>query len=284
MGASGIRRGQCSHCRVDSARRVYRLGGKRHGPGASRCAKQLVRTAYCGVAHSIRSSYGSHQRFGDHHRRRWRLRFRDRAQTRPEGRQALTVRAMRSATSEDSVKLDFSHLVAYHIAPVRLSTKTLGTFCGLVSASDPQKVPLQRTYSCWKVHSEKRGKGVQTLLNMAGRGQESRSVLLRNWVEGHIYPFLSQMAKVELEGKFSEIHASSIASEADRSRWASAWARRSLAFCSTVAIASAPAAKRSGGSSWPASRTSASASLAGSPPCWPFMLFHTATVCSVRSA
>jgi hypothetical protein len=104
---------------------------------------------------------------------------------------------MRSATSEDSVKLDFSHLVAYHIAPVRLSTKTLGTFCGLVSASDPQKVPLQRTYSCWKVHSEKRGKGVQTLLNMAGRGQESRSVLLRNWVEGHIYPFLSQMAKVE---------------------------------------------------------------------------------------
>jgi hypothetical protein len=45
--------------------------------------------------------------------------------------------------------------------------------------------------------SEKRGKGVQTLLNMAGRGQESRSVLLRNWVEEHIYPFLSQMAKVE---------------------------------------------------------------------------------------
>src|SRR5215213_5025117 len=189
-----------------------------------------------------------------------------------------------SLYSPNCVELDFSHLVAYHIAPVRLSTKALGTFCGLVSASDPQKVPLQRTYSCWKVHSEKRGKGVQTLLNMAGRGQESRSVLLRNWVEGHIYPFLSQMAKVELEGKFSEIHASSIASEADRSRWASAWARRSLAFCSTVAIASAPAAKRSGGSSWPASRTSASASLAGSPPCWPFMLFHTATVCSVRSA
>src|SRR5215212_12089657 len=100
-----------------------------------------------------------------------------------------------------------SHLVAYHIAPVRLSTKALGTFCGLVSASDPQKVPLQRTYSCWKVHSEKRGKGVQTLLNMAGRGQESRSVLLRNCVEGHIYPFLSQMAKVELEEEFSEVHS-----------------------------------------------------------------------------
>jgi hypothetical protein len=45
--------------------------------------------------------------------------------------------------------------------------------------------------------------------------------------------------------EFSEVHASSIASEADRSRWASAWARRSLAFCSTVTIASAPAANRS---------------------------------------
>jgi hypothetical protein len=35
---------------------------------------------------------------------------------------------------------------------------------------------------------------------------------------------------------------------------------------------------------WPASWTSAFASLAGSPPCWPFMLFHAVTVCLVRSA
>jgi hypothetical protein len=44
------------------------------------------------------------------------------------------------------------------------------------------------------------------------------------------------------------------------------------------------AANRSGGSSWLASVISASASLAGSPPCKPFMLFQLATVCSVRSA
>ncbi|HMG31107.1 MAG TPA: hypothetical protein VK585_13415 [Jiangellaceae bacterium] len=57
-----------------------------------------------------------------------------------------------------------------------------------------------------------------------------------------------------------------------------------LAFCSKVATASAPAAKRSGGSSWPASWTSAWASLAGSLVCWPFMLFQVATVCLVRTA
>jgi hypothetical protein len=34
----------------------------------------------------------------------------------------------------------------------------------------------------------------------------------------------------------------------DSSRWASAWARRVLAFCSTVWTASAPATKRTGGS------------------------------------
>jgi hypothetical protein len=77
-------------------------------------------------------------------------------------------------------KLDFSHLAAYQIASVRSSTKALATFCGLVSRIDPQKVPLQRTCSCWKVYSEKRGKGPQALLNMVGRGQEPRSAHLRN--------------------------------------------------------------------------------------------------------
>ena len=42
---------------------------------------------------------------------------------------------------------------------------------------------------------------------------------------------------------------SSWASEEDSSRWASAWASRSVAFCSTAATASAPATQRSGGSS-----------------------------------
>src|SRR5215204_2580489 len=65
------------------------------------------------------------------------------------------IQSLARKAHEFQQAVDFSHLVAYHIAPVRLSTKTLGTFCGLVSASDPQKVPLQRTYSCWKVHSEK---------------------------------------------------------------------------------------------------------------------------------
>ena len=74
-----------------------------------------------------------------------------------KGAKALTVRATRSATSENSVKLDFSHLVAYHIAPVRLSTKALGTFCGSLAETNPQEVPLQRTYSCWKVHSLRKG-------------------------------------------------------------------------------------------------------------------------------
>jgi hypothetical protein len=64
----------------------------------------------------------------------------------------------------------------------------------------------------------------------------------------------------------------------------SACSRSSLAQFSKVATASAPAGKRSGGSSRAARWTSASASLAGSPPCRPFMLFHAATVCSVRSA
>ena len=57
-----------------------------------------------------------------------------------------------------------------------------------------------------------------------------------------------------------------------------------LAFCSKVSTASAPAAQRSGGSSWLASWTSAVASLAGSPPCKPFILFQAVTVCLVFSA
>src|SRR5215211_6273008 len=99
--------------------------------------------------------------------------------------------------SPECVEVDFSHLAAYHITSVRLSTKALGTFCGLLPETNPQKVPLQRTCSCWKVHSEKRDKGPQTLFNMVGRGQEPRSALLQNYGEGHIYPFCSQMAKVE---------------------------------------------------------------------------------------
>ena len=57
--------------------------------------------------------------------------------------------------------------------------------------------------------------------------------------------------------------ASSWARLLDSSRWASAWASRSLAFCSKAPTASAPAAKRSGGSSWLASWTSALGELGG---------------------
>ena len=53
----------------------------------------------------------------------------------------------------------------------------------------------------------------------------------------------------------------------DSSRFASACSRSSLALFFKVVTASAPAGKRSGGSSWAARWTSASASLAGSPPC-----------------
>src|SRR5437588_4940859 len=60
--------------------------------------------------------------------------------------------------------------------------------------------------------------------------------------------------------------ASSCASDEDSARWALAWASRSWAFRSKTATASAPAGQRNGGSPWLASRTSASASFAGSPP------------------
>jgi hypothetical protein len=53
--------------------------------------------------------------------------------------------------------LDFSHLAAYHIASVRRSIEALATFCGSLPETNPQKVALQRTCSCLKVHSEKRG-------------------------------------------------------------------------------------------------------------------------------
>ena len=45
VGAPGARRGRCSHGRVDSARRIRRVGRRRHGPGPSRRPDQLVRTA-----------------------------------------------------------------------------------------------------------------------------------------------------------------------------------------------------------------------------------------------
>ena len=112
-----------------------------------------------------------------------------------EGRIGLTMCRL---YSRGGLELDFSHLAAYHIASVRLSTKALGTFCGSLPQTNPKKVPLQRTCSCWKVHPEKRDKGPRTLFNMVGRGQEPRSALLQNYGEEHIYPYCSQMAKVEL--------------------------------------------------------------------------------------
>ena len=51
VGAAGTRRGRCAHCRVDPARRLRRLGGRRKRPGASRGAHHLVRIASRGVAH-----------------------------------------------------------------------------------------------------------------------------------------------------------------------------------------------------------------------------------------
>jgi hypothetical protein len=43
------------------------------------------------------------------------------------------------------------------MASVRRSMEALATFCGSLPETNPQKVALQRTCSCLKVHSEKRG-------------------------------------------------------------------------------------------------------------------------------
>jgi hypothetical protein len=51
-----------------------------------------------------------------------------------------------------------------------------------------------------------------------------------------------------------------------------------------ASTASSPATQRSGGSSLSASSTSARASLAGSPACWPFIACQAGIVCAVRSA
>src|SRR5882762_8188793 len=45
VGAPGARRGRCSYCRLDSARRTRRMGRRRHGPRPSRRPNHLVRTA-----------------------------------------------------------------------------------------------------------------------------------------------------------------------------------------------------------------------------------------------
>src|SRR5580658_3642030 len=55
-------------------------------------------------------------------------------------------------------------------------------------------------------------------------------------------------------------------------------------FCSTAAMASAPATKRCGSVSESESVTIAWASFLGSPPCLPCMPFHAETVCLTRSA
>src|SRR6478736_8192045 len=61
-------------------------------------------------------------------------------------------------------------------------------------------------------------------------------------------------------------YPSSTASDDERSRYASTCASRSLAFCSTVSTASAPATQR-GGCSSTTTLTRTFASFAGSPPC-----------------
>ena len=48
--------------------------------------------------------------------------------------------------------------------------------------------------------SERGTKRPQALFKMVGRGQAPRSSLLWHWGEGHIYPFCSQMSKVQLQG------------------------------------------------------------------------------------
>jgi len=78
--------------------------------------------------------------------------------------------------------------------------------------------------------------------------------------------------------------ASSCASDADSLRWALAWSSNALAFFSKVSTASAPAGHRLGGSASLASCISALASLAGSPPCKPFIFFKPATVSRVFAA
>ena len=59
LGASGTRRGHRPHCRADSARRICRLGGRRHGHRIARRADHLVRTAHCRVAHRLPQSTAS---------------------------------------------------------------------------------------------------------------------------------------------------------------------------------------------------------------------------------
>jgi len=60
-------------------------------------------------------------------------------------------------------------------------------------------VALQRTCSCWKVHSEKGGKSSQALFNMLGRWQEPRSARLRNEGEGISIPFAHKWLRFTLE-------------------------------------------------------------------------------------
>jgi hypothetical protein len=75
-------------------------------------------------------------------------------------------------------------------------------------------------------------------------------------------------------------YASSRASEVERSRKAFACSCRSFAFCSAMAMASAPPMKRCGGGCWLAIVMRAFASLAGSPGCWRFMLPYHCTRCA----
>jgi hypothetical protein len=105
----------------------------------------------------------------------------------------------RRAYSPKCLELDFSHLAVPYTASVRRSTKSLATFCVSLRESDTQKVALQRTCSCWKVRSEKRGARDQkpySSASVGGRHLDHRFCF--SWGERDIYHTCSQMAKVEL--------------------------------------------------------------------------------------
>ena len=112
-------------------------------------------------------------------------------------------------------KLDFSHGAAYQSASIKCFIRAHGTFCGSVSVGNPQKV-FPSAYDCRQRtrcgSSARRASGLRKLARKRHRvhfsalrpstiraGHAPRSAHFERMGEERIYPFLRQMAKVELE-------------------------------------------------------------------------------------
>src|SRR5579864_1833784 len=106
-----------------------------------------------------------------------------------------------------------------------------------------------------EVSPRRKPTALATVLHWSGSARlRQRAGMTPERVSAHLSPSCNQ--------------APSTASDEDRSRYASTWASRSRAFCSTVATASAPATQRTGGCSRSTTVSRALASLAGSLVCF----------------